>query len=408
MAVTRKTSRETFLIKLSWVARLFTKLLQSAFEFTYPLVLLLFLLLVIAKQGDRLIKISGYEKTISEKSRQLLWPWLHGFFSSLIRVFCVLVEYLFDTVLGGLEAVSSIFGFLEGRYRLDFDSPPEPISLLGNPAAPADDAEKIADMALEIWGDSRFSRSDRIATYMDWLENEPDCIKWIIPPGTSSPIGFTCLFPLKKEVFDRFQRGRMSQRTFEGSDFEKGEPGNIFIQAVAIKKSNLLHFPDLKRLNCYIHSHILEHMSIFVRRAFAGKSKLDVDTDLKKLPVICADICEPTGEQLARHYTFKEHAANTIDKTKIFLLEPARADEGNEPGERRRRLTQFISFFNGEKRKRFEFKSGHESFKRDRVWLKVTLFIVNLCVLFLGLMLLISLVYRGWCWVKAFLGPFAS
>ncbi len=385
---------------------MFAKILQSAFEFAYPLVLLLFLLLVIAKQGDRLVKISVYEKTISEKSQQLLWPWLHNFFGWLVRFVCFVVEYLFDTVIGGLEAVSSIFGFLEGRYRIDLDSPPEPVSLLGNPLAHANDAEKLADTAIKIWGESRFSRSDRVATYVDWLEQEPDCIKWIIPPGTSSPIGFTCLFPLKKEVFDRFQRGRMSQRTFEGIDFEKGVPGNVFVQAVAINKSALLQFPDLKRLNSYIHSHILEHVSIFVRRAFPGKSKLDSDVDLKKLPVICADICEPTGEQLARHYTFKEHAVNTIDKTKIFLLEPSRTDERNEPQERRRRLNQFIAYFNGERRAKFDFSSGYESPKRGRAWLKVAVLFVNLCVFALGGVLLISLVYRGAVWVTSFLGPF--
>ncbi|MFO0262921.1 MAG: hypothetical protein ACK53V_14945, partial [Planctomycetota bacterium] len=114
----------------------------------------------------------------------------------------------------------------------DLDSGLQPLSLLGATGVTAIDAEKVADMAVRIWGESRFSRADRVATYQDWLAHDPDCIKLVLPPGTNSPIGFTCFFALKQDIFERFQRGRMSQRTFEGRDFEQAQPHNVFIQAV--------------------------------------------------------------------------------------------------------------------------------------------------------------------------------
>ena len=382
-----------------------TKFLQSAFELTYPVVVLLFLLLIIARQGERVAKIAAYEQAISEKAKQFLWPWLYQIGGGLVQLVCLALEYLFDSVLGGLEAVSKFFDTLEDRHRVDLDSGLQPLSLLGATGVTAIDAEKVADMAVRIWGESRFSRADRVATYQDWLAHDPDCIKLVLPPGTNSPIGFTCFFALKQDIFERFQRGRMSQRTFEGRDFEQAQPHNVFIQAVALQKSALVGFSDRKQLDSYIHSHILEHVAIFARRALPGKSTF-TEADLAALPVVCADICEPAGEQMARHYTFKEHARNTIDKTKIFLLEPAKFQDPNEPPERRHRLGQFLDYLNGKRRKAYDFKDQVTSAQRSRIWWKAAILGVNLVVTGLSIVLLTCLLYRIGVWLMAAIGPF--
>ena len=384
-----------------------TKFLQFAFELTYPLVVLLFLLLIIARQGERVAKIAAYEQAISGKAKQFLWPWLHETAGRLVQVVCLATEYLFDSILGGLESISEFFDSLENRHRIDLNSGLQPLSLQGAPSVSTVDAEKVAEMAVRIWGESRFSRADRVATYQDWLAHDPECIKWILPPGTANPIGFTCFFALKQDMFDRFQRGRMSQRTFEGRDFEQAKPQNVFIQAVAIHKSALVDFSDRKKLDSYIHSHILEHIAIFARRALPGKTTFD-EGDLAALPVVCADICEPAGELMARHYTFKEHAKNTIDKTKIFLLEPARFKDPNEPPERRHRLRQFLEYLNGKRHKSFDFKDQTQATQRNRVWWKAAVWGINLAVSFLTVVLLVCLLYRIYVWALAAIAPFTG
>ncbi|MFO0221209.1 MAG: hypothetical protein ACK54I_17595, partial [Planctomycetota bacterium] len=128
--------------------------------------------------------------------------------------------------------------------------------------------------------------------------------------------------------------------------------------------------------------------------------------DLAALPVVCADICEPAGEQMARHYTFKEHARNTIDKTKIFLLEPAKFQDPNEPPERRHRLGQFLDYLNGKRRKAYDFKDQVTSAQRSRIWWKAAILGVNLVVTGLAIVLLTCLLYRIGVWLMAAIGPF--